>query len=446
MLTQEENNLLCRVGPGTPMGDFMRQYWLPLVTTQELSDPDGPPKRVRLLGENLIAFRDTGGRVGLLANNCPHRGASMFFGRNEEDGLRCVYHGWKFNAAGACVDMPNEPPESNFKHKIQIAAYPCRELSGIIWTYMGPRAVPPPFPPEYGWALAPESHKNIIKYQPQCNWLQSLEGDIDSAHVNYLHSLLAFAPHLGKIAERAQANLPPGRGPSLNSYDNVPHMEVVDTDVGVMYAARRATVDTGKYYYRVAQLIFPFVTNIAGSGEDGDPGMVKVWVPMDDGHTMVWELHWSLTDPITEAERARLRASRIPPSGYLANTTDWVGDWRFAANMTNDFMIDRERQRTWNYTGFADSAPLQDRGIQETMGPILDRTKEHLGTADAQIIQVRRRYMRAARELREGVTPPGVDNPALFRKRGVALLLPKGVSWVEANREPMQEVVGAWTR
>ena len=146
MLTSEDNELLCRVGPGTPMGDLMRQYWIPALLSSELPEPDGPPVRVRLLGENLIAFRDTSGKVGLIQNHCPHRGASLFFGRNEEDGLRCVYHGWKFDATGACVDMPSEPAESNFKAKVRARAYPCVERNGVVWAYMGPRPTPPPLP------------------------------------------------------------------------------------------------------------------------------------------------------------------------------------------------------------------------------------------------------------------------------------------------------------
>src|SRR5262249_26816113 len=140
MLSKQDNDILCRVGPGTPMGELMRQYWLPAMRSDELASPDCPPLRVRLMGENLTAFRTTSGAIGLMQNACPHRGASMFFGRNEEEGLRCVYHGWKFDTTGACVDMPSEPAESNFRSKVKARAYPCRERNGIIWAYMGPRS------------------------------------------------------------------------------------------------------------------------------------------------------------------------------------------------------------------------------------------------------------------------------------------------------------------
>src|SRR5215471_6752726 len=184
MLSTEDNELLCRVGPGTPMGAFMREYWLPAFLANELPEADSDPMRLRLLGENLIAFRTSSGTFGLIANNCPHRGASLFFGRNEEEGLRCVYHGWKFDAAGNCVDMPNEPAESDFKHKVKAVAYPCKERGGIVWTYMGTRKDPPPLP---------DLEANVLEgatataFQLEGNWLQILEGDIDTTHVGFLH-------------------------------------------------------------------------------------------------------------------------------------------------------------------------------------------------------------------------------------------------------------------
>jgi phenylpropionate dioxygenase-like ring-hydroxylating dioxygenase large terminal subunit len=164
MLSVEDNELLCRVGPSTPMGDLMRQYWIPAVTSEELPAPDGPPLRLKLLGEELIAFRTTSGAVGVIQNACPHRGASLFFGRNEEEGLRCVYHGWKFDVSGACVDMPSEPAESNFENKVQAKAYPVQERGGIVWTYMGPRDVPPPMP-DLEANMLPEGGYGMYLYQ-----------------------------------------------------------------------------------------------------------------------------------------------------------------------------------------------------------------------------------------------------------------------------------------
>src|SRR3982751_776688 len=189
MLTREENELLTRVGPGTPMGNLLRRYWLPAMLAEEVPTPESPPIRVRLLGEDLVAFRDTYSQVGLIAANCPHRGASLFFGRNEEGGIRCVYHGWKFDTSGQCVDMPSEPAESNFKSKIKATAYPCREQGGLIWTYMGPLAEPPGLP-ELEFTLVPDEQRYISKrYQPT-SFAQALEGEIDQSHVSFLHSSL----------------------------------------------------------------------------------------------------------------------------------------------------------------------------------------------------------------------------------------------------------------
>src|ERR671937_275405 len=186
MLKQEENELITRVGPGTPMGNLMREYWVPAMLSSELPAPDCDPVRVMLLGEQLIAFRDTSGKVGLIQNNCPHRGASLFFGRNEENGLRCVYHGWKFDAQGNCVDMPNEPAESDFKTKVRARAYATQERGGIVWTYMGPKRAPPPLP-DLEANMLPDGAWQVGAIQRECNWLQALEGDIDTSHLGFLH-------------------------------------------------------------------------------------------------------------------------------------------------------------------------------------------------------------------------------------------------------------------
>jgi phenylpropionate dioxygenase-like ring-hydroxylating dioxygenase large terminal subunit len=186
MLSKEDNAILTRVGPGTLMGNLLRRYWTPALLSTEVPEPDSPPVRVRLLGEDLIGFRLTSGKVGLIANACPHRGASLFFGRNEEEGLRCVYHGWKFDETGACVDMPSEPAESNFKTKVRARAYPTQERNGIVWTYMGTREVPPPLP-DIEANLVPADRNAVRKALRECNWMQALEGDIDTSHLGFLH-------------------------------------------------------------------------------------------------------------------------------------------------------------------------------------------------------------------------------------------------------------------
>ena len=230
MLSSVENERLCRVGPGTPMGELLRRFWIPALMQSELPEPDGAPVRVRLLGENLVAFRDSDGACGLVAENCPHRGASLFFGRNEERGLRCVYHGWKFNATGTCEDMPNEPRDSNFRQKVRVTAYPCVERGGLVWTYMGPTDLTPEVP-DLEWARVPSANRYLSKCRQECNWVQALEGGLDSSHISFLHSRLdrttMAAPAGSVLAEQ------------FGGKDAAPRFAVRDTEYGYLYGARR---------------------------------------------------------------------------------------------------------------------------------------------------------------------------------------------------------------
>src|SRR5262249_2706389 len=261
MLSAEDNELLCRIGRGTVMGDLVRQYWLPCLPSAELPAADGPPVKVRLLGEDLVAFRDSNNAVGLMAANCPHRGASLFFGRNEECGLRCVYHGWKFDVTGRCVDMPNEPEDSTFKDRVRARAYPCREVNGVIWTYMGSRAVPPPLPAFEINTLPGEQVYPPLMMLEECNWAQALEGNIDSSHIDFGHAKLDGGSKQ--------------RGPLPR--DKRPRLEVLPTDYGACYSARRQWDVDGLYWHRITQFILPFFTMIAAS----DPHIVqaRAWVP-----------------------------------------------------------------------------------------------------------------------------------------------------------------------
>ena len=286
------------------MGNLMRQYWIPFLQSADLPEKDGAPLRVRLLGENLVAFRNTEGRVGLIDHVCPHRCASLFFARNEENGLRCLYHGWKFDIEGRCLDIPNEPPGSNFNGQIRITAYPCVEQNGIVWTYLGPDHNHPPPLPELGWAMVEPKQRGALRYQRACNWLQAMEGDFDSSHLSFLH--LAFDPKLQGTAENKQAGIDYYR--NIARMDKQPLLEVQDTDVGVMYGARRDAED-GKFYWRVTQFMLPFYTSVPGfGGKNRD----KVWVPLDDEHTMVWEPHWSSTRELSEEEQKAGKTASAP--------------------------------------------------------------------------------------------------------------------------------------
>jgi phthalate 4,5-dioxygenase len=439
MLTIEENEALCRVGPGTLMGNLMRQYWVPAVLSSELATPDCDPVRVMLLGEQLIGFRDSNGTVGLVQNHCPHRGASLFFGRNEGAGLRCVYHGWKFDTAGTCIDMPNEPAESDFRAKVKAVAYPTHERNGIVWTYMGPRQTPPPLPALEGTLLPPDEW-NVTAIQRECNWFQGLEGDIDTSHFSFLHA--------GSMDAASQQ---PGTFSYYMLTERAPRYAVVDTDFGAMYGAYRDT-DDGQRYWRVANYLFPFWT-MPPQGLLGQKVTARGWVPMDDTHTMFLMSGPKLRRaPQPDAERSpalnRANEGSAPAGPWnrmQPNTTDWFGRFRLAANGTNDYMIDREKQRRNDgmddFTGIQ-GIHLQDQAITESEGPLYDRSTEHLASSDMMIIRVRRRLLMAAHALAEqGTTPPGVDDPEVFGARAGGVFLPRDADWLEATEQLRQGFV-----
>jgi phenylpropionate dioxygenase-like ring-hydroxylating dioxygenase large terminal subunit len=424
MLSREDNELVTRVGPGTPMGNLMREYWLPAMLASELPAPDSDPLRVMLLGEKLIAFRDTTGTVGLIQNHCPHRGASLFFGRNEEAGLRCVYHGWKFAVDGTCVDMPNEPAESDFKAKVKAVAYPCQERGGIVWAYMGPRHDPPSLP-DLEPNMLPDDQVELSAIQRNCNWLQGLEGDIDTSHLGFLH--------LGAVQ-------PGDTRPETFAYytvnDRAPHYNVVDTDYGAMYGAYRPGPD-GQHYWRFAQFLFPFYAMIP-TGVLGLQVLARAWVPMDDDHMLFFSMgsQASRVQSSNVNANRRLGRQRRPTEMLLPKTTDWYGRFRLEANAENDYKIDRDKQRRKeDYTGIP-GIHTQDQAVTESMGTIYDRTSERLGSSDVMVIRVRRRLIEAARAYAErGLTPPGVDSPEVYRQRSGGAFLPKDANWLEATAE-----------
>jgi len=421
MLRAQENEYVTRVGPGTPMGTLMRQYWVPAMLSSELPRPDCPPVRVLLLGEKLIGFRDSRGQVGLLGNHCPHRGASLFYARNDGCGLRCVYHGWKFDVAGRCVDMPSEPPESNFKDKVRARAYPCQERGGVIWAYLGPRENPPPLPDLEPNQL-PAEQTTAIAIARDCNWLQGLEGDIDTAHIGFLH----FGSEDAEDQE-------PGTFRYYTLKDRAPKYAVLDTDYGSMYGAYRPAAP-GQNYWRIAQFLFPFWT-MTPTGLLGHHLVARAWVPMDDEHMIMF----MMVPQLPPQDRAVRERQGARPPKMLPNTTGWLGRFRLEANESNDYLLDRGAQeRDEEYSGIS-GIHLQDQAITESMGPIYDRTQEHLGSSDAMVIRVRRRLIAAARALAEGGTvPPGVDQPGVYRQRSGGVILDEDADWVEATKHLRQ--------
>jgi phthalate 4,5-dioxygenase oxygenase subunit len=417
MLSAEDNELISRVGPGTPMGALMRQYWLPALLSSELPRPDCDPVRVVLVGEQLVAFRDTEGRVGLLAHACPHRGASLYFGRNEECGLRCVYHGWKFDVDGKCTDMPNEPAESTFKSKVKARAYPCTERGGLVWAYLGPREVPPPLPDIEATQLPPEVTR-AFAVQRECNWLQALEGDVDTVHVGFLHAGARRAEHAKE-----------GTFSYYSLLDRSPRYRVVDTDYGAMYGAYRPA-GPGRRYWRVAQFLFPCWVQTP-TGVLGRRIASKAWVPMDDTHTMLFGVR---------AEGAS--EGRAEQLSHLPDRAGFYGRHRYVLNAANDYHIDRDRQRAMeSYTGIPGYLPgdlpfAEDQVITESMGPVIDRSAEHLGSSDVMVIRARKRLLDAARALIEqGVAPPGVDQPDAYRVRSGGVILPEEQDWLEGIKD-----------
>jgi len=427
MTNAAEGRELTQVGPGTVMGSLMRQYWLPALRSSELV-ASGDPMRLMLLGERLVAFRDKAGQVGVMDHRCPHRGASLFFGRNEEGGIACVYHGWKFAAGGQCLAMPNLPPQQDFSQKVRARAYKVTERAGLIWVYMGDRAEAPPFPAIEA-TLLPEAEINILFVQRECNWLQALEGDIDTSHFGFLH--------VGSVKPE---QVPADNWIKYQVNNRAPDYQVADTDCGTMYCAYRPAEEEATYW-RFAHFGFPFWTFIP-QGEFSRLVFARAWVPMDDTHTMFVSLVWK------GAARTRSLADGKPIPGatptleFLPNTTDWHGRWRPRQNAANDYLIDRDAQRRDEIYSGISYIHMQDQAVTESMGPIVDHTLEHLAPSDQMITRTRRRLLLAARALRDqGTVPPGVDNPTLYLRIRSGERVVKATNWQDAYDDGIRQAV-----
>jgi phenylpropionate dioxygenase-like ring-hydroxylating dioxygenase large terminal subunit len=417
MLRKEQNDMLTQTGPGTPMGQMFRCSWIPALLAEQLPENDSPPVRVKLLSERLLAFRDSEGRLGLVDEFCAHRGVSLWFARNEEAGLRCPYHGWKYDVTGQCVDVPSEPAESGFCQKIKLKSYPLIEKGGILWTYMGP---PEKRPAEPAWEFAsvPDRQRYVSKREQECNWLQAMEGGIDSSHVSFLHRGDLHSDPLFKGAKGNQYNLGDAR----------PVFEVVESDGGLYIGARR-NAENGQYYWRITPWVMPSFTMIAPRGNHSVHG--HFWIPIDDENCWTWSFDYH---PIRELTAAEVSAMR---DGKGVHVAVMPGTFRSYANKDNDYLMDRAAQKSGaSYSGVAGFG-MQDASVQESMGPIVDRAKENLVSTDNGIIMARHRLLRAAKALVEkGITPPGVD-PAHQNIRSVAIVLPTDVPYKEGAREAL---------
>ncbi|MBO0771192.1 MAG: aromatic ring-hydroxylating dioxygenase subunit alpha [Actinobacteria bacterium] len=419
MLRPEINELLTQTGPGTPMGNLFRRNWIPALLAEELPANDCPPVRVKLLSERLIAFRDSDGRYGLIDEFCAHRGVSLWFGRNEESGLRCAYHGWKYDVTGQCVEIPSEPDErqSTLCRKIKLTSYPLVKLGDVLWTYMGdPERAPAR--PAWEFIRVPAGHAYTSKRWQECNWLQALEGGIDSSHVSWLHSSGLQSDPLFRGA----------RGNKYNLADRKPFFEVVDSDGGLFIGVRRNAED-GKYYWRITPWVMPAFTMIPPRGDHPVHG--HFWIPIDDENCWVYSYDYHAVRPLTEAELQAMRDGHGVHNEYVPGT------FRPLQNKDNDYLMDREAQRRGDtYSGIKGIA-MQDASLQESMGPIVDRSKEKLVSTDSGIIMARRKLWRAVEALRdEGTDPPGV-NPEHHKVRSAAVVLGKDEAFADACAEEL---------
>ena len=417
MLRKEQNDLLTQAGAGTLVGDLFRRYWLPALLAEELPENGSPPVRLKLLSERLLAFRDSEGRYGVIDEFCAHRGVSLWFGRNEEAGLRCAYHGWKYDVNGQCMEVPSEPVESGFCKKIKLKSYPLVKRGDVLWIYMGPPEAQPPLP-EWEFALLPPEQSYTSKRFQECNWLQALEGGIDSSHVSFLHRAALNADPLFKGA----------RGNQYNLSDARPFFEVVESDGGLYIGARR-NAENGNYYWRITAWVMPSFTMIPPRGDHPVHG--HFWIPMDDENCWAWSFDYHPVRALTREERQAMRDGKGIHVAYLPGT------FRPAANKDNDYLIDRQAQKAGRTFSGVEGFAMQDASLQESMGPIVDRTRENLVSTDNGIIMARHRLIRAARALKEkGVTPPGVD-PAHHHVRSASVILPPDRAFKDAAREDL---------
>ncbi len=409
MLSTQDNHRLTAIGPGTPINELFSHFWTPVLLASELPAPDCVPVRLTILGLRLVAFRDSDGRVGVLDAYCLHRRANLFWGRNEEGGLRCAYHGWKFDVTGQCVDMPNCPEGPKYKERIKTRAFPTQEAGGLIWIYTGKPEEAPPLP-DMGWLRVAPQQRYVAKVFMRCNWLQALEGDVDSSHVSFLHSSGGSAfPSASRVDSHA-------------FHDKQPRYVVEDMESGLRLAARRETSD-GKAHWRVSHWLMPCFVMVASPV--GTPHLFNARVPIDDTHTLFIRLMWHPDRDLTARELSDYRdAGVFFPE--LEPGTYWPKE-----NIHNDYLVNRAAQRTSSWTGIK-SVPAQDWAVVEDQGgPLLDRSLENLCSTDLAITSVRRRLLKTLKNLSDGLAPKEPQRPEAYDLRPVDIVLPADVGLEE---------------
>ena len=425
MLTREQNELLCRVEGSAPMGQLMRQHWLPLCLVEEVAERDGTPVKARLLGEDLVVFRDSAGRVGVLEEHCPHRGASLVFGRNEEAGLRCLYHGWKFDVEGNVTDMSSEPAGSAMLKAVKHKSYPVREAGGFVWIWMGAKDRMREFEPP-AWAPHPNCRTSVVKMHAACNWAQVLEGSIDSAHSSSLHSTEMPAASVdGAKATKTSWPRP--------SNDKAPRLQFQPTSYGFRYAAIRKPIlnpETNQYV-RTTLFIAPFTVLIPPNDQYA---LAQMLVPLDDVNTMFYWIAWH-PDPQKGISQEEWRAFCAATPGE-----DLDENWRKKRTLGNRYLQDRAAMKRGDFTGIK-GIPTQDMAMWESMGPIVDRSRDKPGSSDVAVVQFRRMMVNAAKRVAEGgpaigTTEPHIPHVKLASFEGI---VPKTTDWRTLGTHDLSE-------
>lgn len=424
MLTNEENQLLCRIEGDAPMGQMMRRHWTPICLIEEVSEPDGAPVKARIFGEDLVVFRDTEGRVGVMDEYCPHRRVSLVLGRNEECGLRCLYHGWKMDVKGNVIEMVSEPPASQMTKKVKHRAYETKEWGGFVWAYMGPQDAIPQFVPP-PWALTADVHVTIAKAILPCNWAQVLEGAIDSAHSSSLHSSDIVPARVNSAEGKMDtAWLRP-------STDKAPRIQVERTTYGFRYAALRRPIQNASSHDYVRSTVF-VAPATALIPPNNTYNIANVNVPVDDTTTAFYFLAWGDPDntPDTETWRKYL-GQRIGP--------DLDEQYRPLRTRENNYCQDREAMKNGSFTGI-EGFPNQDIAMWVTMGPISNRSEERLGASDLAVVEFRRVMLDALNAFREGDTAIGTGEKA--PPQGLCsfqAIVPKDTDWRSFDASPVGE-------
>jgi phenylpropionate dioxygenase-like ring-hydroxylating dioxygenase large terminal subunit len=429
MLTAADNDVLTLTGPDQPMGQYFRRYWQPVALSRELPEPDGPPLRVQLLGEKLLAFRDTRGRVGLIEPVCPHRGADLYYGRNEECGLRCVFHGWKFGVDGKAMDLPNVPPGSSYHKDISVRAYPTREYGDIVWAYMGPPREDGRLPevPQLEFGALPPGQRYVTKKRQECNWAQAIEGALDTSHFSFLHMPAPGVPsNENRDAPADEKRL------AWIRRDPMPKFSIRDHEVGfVVGGARRA--EGRDIYWRTTQFALPSHSTTP-STLPGENYFGYTFVPIDDHACWIYTYVWNPDRDLSAQEIAQLKAGH----GVVAE----VGpDYIPLRNLSNGYLLDRHEQKHKTFTGVRGVAE-QDAMIQESQGPIADRTREHLTATDAAIVRFRRTLITGARALAQGNEPQAPWRHDAYCLRSGSWIAEEGKSFEQIMQERFGNPIG----